>query len=43
VNRNESLVFLAQLPPGEHTVCFDAQDAQTGEWTRLECTTHIVK
>ncbi len=42
-NRHESLVVLAQLPPGTHDVCFDALDPQTGGWTRLDCRTHTVK
>ncbi len=42
-NRHEALLFLAQLPPGTHTVCFDAQDANTGGWYRLDCRTHTVK
>ncbi|MGI9579369.1 MAG: hypothetical protein ACR2OH_14315 [Microthrixaceae bacterium] len=39
----QALVFLAQLPPGTHTVCLDALDPQGGGWTRLECHTHTVK
>jgi hypothetical protein len=42
-NRRESLVFLTHLPPGTHQVCFDAKDANTGGWSRLECRTHSVK
>lgn len=42
-NRQESLVFLTRLPPGTHQVCFDARDANTGVWNRLECRTHSVK
>ncbi|MFV0318616.1 MAG: hypothetical protein ACK5O2_16840 [Microthrixaceae bacterium] len=42
-NRTEAFLFLAQLPPGTHEICFDAQDANTGAWTRLECRTHSVK
>lgn len=43
VNRTESLVFLARLPPGTHEVCFDALDPQGGGWVRLDCRTHAVK
>jgi alpha-tubulin suppressor-like RCC1 family protein len=43
VNRTESLVFLARLPPGTHEVCFDALDPQGAGWVRLECHTHSVK
>lgn len=42
-NRTESLVFLARLPAGTHRVCFDAKDANTGAWHRLDCRTHTVK
>lgn len=42
-NRTESLVFLARLPAGTHKVCFDAKDANTGAWHRLDCHTHSVK
>ena len=42
-NRTEALLFLAQLPPGTHKICFDARDANTGAWTRLDCRTHTVK
>ncbi len=43
LNNTQALVFLAQLPPGTHTVCLDALDPQGAGWTRLECSTHTVK
>lgn len=42
-DRTEALVFLANLPPGTHEVCFDARDVNTGGWYRLDCRTHTVK
>ena len=42
-NRREALVFLTRLPPGKHKVCFDAKDANTARWHRLDCRTHTVK
>lgn len=42
-NRRESLVFLTRLLHGKHRVCFDAKDANTGGWYRLDCRTHSVK
>ncbi len=43
VNRNEAFVFLAQLPPGEHHVCLDAQDPQNAAWVNIGCKDHTVK
>ena len=43
LNHHESFVFLAQLPSGDRNVCFDAQDAQTGEWTNIGCRRVSVK
>jgi hypothetical protein len=43
VNRKESLVYLAQLPPGTRDVCFDGQDPQSGAWVNLGCRSVTVK
>lgn len=42
-DRHDATVFLAQLPPGTHDICFDALDRQTGEWHRIGCRLHTVK
>jgi hypothetical protein len=39
----DAMVYLAQLPPGTRSVCFDAMDPQTGAWTRLQCHPVTVK
>ena len=43
VNSNEAVLFLAQLRPGENTICLDGFDASAGGWTQLGCRTHTVK
>jgi hypothetical protein len=43
LNRHEATVFLAQLPPGEHQICFETLDNQTGQWSSIGCRNHAVK
>lgn len=42
-DRHESLVYLAQLPKGDHVMCFEGQDPQSGTWVRFDCRYHTVK